>query len=61
MLVGEEASGLIFKGWLNFTVLLTHSGGMFLDEGYSHNKFQTYQVFLVLGSAASLMDSCCVH
>lgn len=28
-LVAEEASGLIFKDWLDFTVLLTHSGGMF--------------------------------
>ena len=53
MLVEEEASGLVFffffKGWLDFTVLLTHSGGMFWTKGYSHNKFHTYEVFLVLG------------
>lgn len=27
--MAEEASGLIFKDWLDFTVLLAHSGGMF--------------------------------
>lgn len=27
--VKEEASGLVFKDWLDFTVLLTHSAAMF--------------------------------
>lgn len=38
-----------FKGWLDFTVLLTHSGGMFWTKGYSHNKFHMYEVFLGAG------------
>lgn len=42
--------GLLLKGWLDFYC------GVFLDGGYSLNKWKTCEVFLVLGSA-DLMHS----
>lgn len=64
MLVEEETSGLVFKGWLDFYCVARPQWWDVLDEGYSHNKYNAYEVFLVLGSAdlpaARLKDSLCV-
>lgn len=65
VLVEEEASGLAFKGCLDFTLLLNHRGGMFWTQDTVTINFYTYEVFLGLGSAhwpaATLMAPFCVH
>lgn len=48
--VKEEASGLVFKGWLDFTVAHPQWCDV-LDVDYSRNKSQIHEVLLVLGSA----------
>ncbi len=55
MSVEEEASGWFLK--VGFYCVSHPQRWDVLDEGYSHNKFDTCEVFRVLSSAAGSQDS----